>query len=562
MHGAAYTYYAIDMYIRTTSRTNKDGSVVRYVQLAHNEWDPVARRSRVRVLFNLGREEHVDRQALERLVGSISHFLDPSQVVPSGTESASEPRLVSSKPMGAAWVLDALWRRLGIQRELLRLLQEREFQAPVERAIFAMVANRAMAPMSKLAIEDWVRDEDSVPGLPEVPVHNLYRAMDFLVEASEHVQKQVFFSAADLLNLEVDLLYFDTTSTYFSGEPDEPGQGLKRYGHSKDHRPELPQVVIGLAVTRSGIPVRCWVWPGNTNDMTVVKQVKDDLVDWKLGRVITVVDRGFASEENLKYLQRTGGHYIAGQPLRSHNGSSETVLVPPGRYKVLRRNLHVKEVVMGDGEARKRYVVAYNPESAKMEKAARDELLESIRQELQRMRQLKDDAHDSACRNLMTHDRYGRFVKIEGHGRAVIDQDRVEMEERLDGKFLIGTSDDTLSVEDVAFGYKQLLEVEQAFRTLKNTLEIRPIYHRLDQRIQAHVLLCWLALLLIRVAETKTGQTWCQMRHRLQMMHAVECTAPNTRVRKRTEITSAQRQLFEALQVEKPPFILDFSSHG
>ncbi|MDP2859757.1 MAG: transposase, partial [Bacillota bacterium] len=125
------------MYIRTTSRTNKDGSVVRYVQLAHNEWDPVARRSRVRVLFNLGREEHVDRQALARLVGSISHFLDPSQVVPSGTESSSQPRLVSSKPMGAAWVLDALWRRLGIQRELLRLLQEREFQAPVERAIFA-----------------------------------------------------------------------------------------------------------------------------------------------------------------------------------------------------------------------------------------------------------------------------------------------------------------------------------------------------------------------------------------------------------------------------------------
>jgi len=562
LHVVAYTCYSIDMYIRTTSRTNKDGSVVRYIQLAHNEWDPVAHRSRVRVLFNLGREEQVDKQALARLVSSISHFLEPTRAQLPGTGLSSEPAFLSSKPMGGAWVLDALWRKLGIHRVLLKLLEAREFEAPVERAIFAMVANRALAPMSKLAVEDWVRDEDSVPGLPEVPVHNLYRAMDFLVQANEHVQKEVFFSVADLLNLEVDLLYFDTTSTYFWGEADEPGQGLRRHGHSKDHRPELPQVVIGLAVTRSGIPVRCWAWPGNTTDMSVVKQVKDDLVDWKLGRVITVVDRGFASEENLKYLQRTGGHYIAGRPLRSHNGSSETVLVPPGRYKVLRPNLHVKEVVVGDGEARKRYVVAYNPEAAKFQKRARDELLESIRHELQRMSQLKGEAHERACRNLMTHDRYGRFVKIEGHGRVVIDQAKVEMEERLDGKFLIGTSDDTLSVEDVAFGYKQLLEVEQAFRTLKSTLEIRPIYHRLGERIQAHVLLCWLALLLIRLAETKTGQTWCQIRHQLQIVHAIECVDGNTRVRRRIELTPAQRRLFEALDIEKPPLLLDLSSHG
>ena len=162
----------------------------------------------------------------------------------------------------------------------------------------------------------------------------------------------------------------------------------------------------------------------------------------------------------------------------------------------------------------------------------------------------------------MTHDRYGRFVKIEGHGRVVIDQAKVEMEERLDGKFLIGTSDDTLSVEDVAFGYKQLLEVEQAFRTLKSTLEIRPIYHRLGERIQAHVLLCWLALLLIRLAETKTGQTWCQIRHQLQIVHAIECIDGNTRVRRRIELTPAQRRLFEALDIEKPPLLLDLSSHG
>lgn len=243
--------------------------------------------------------------------------------------------------MGGAWFLDCPWRQLGIDRVLGKLLKAREFQAPVERAIFAMVANRALAPMSKLAIEDWVRDEDMIPGLTHVVAHQLYRAMDFLLLASEELQKEVFFTVADLLNLEVDLLYFDTTSTYFEVETGDD-EGLRRRGHSKDHRPHLPQAVIGLAVTRTGIPVRCWVWPGNTADMSVIKQVKNDLVGWRLGRVITVVDRGFASEENLRYLQRAEGHYIAGERLRTAKGASD-VIGRAGRYKVVKENLQVKE---------------------------------------------------------------------------------------------------------------------------------------------------------------------------------------------------------------------------
>jgi len=168
-----------------------------------------------------------------------------------------------------------------------------------------MVANRVLAPMSKLAAAEWATSETWIDGVDRLEAPHLYRAMEFLLEAREEVEREVYCQVADLLNLEVDLLHFDTTSTYFEvEEPDE----LRRQGHSKDTRPDLTQVVVGLAVTRDGIPVRSWVWPGNTNDMTVIEEVKRDLIGWKLGRVITVVDRGFRSEENLRILQRAGGH--------------------------------------------------------------------------------------------------------------------------------------------------------------------------------------------------------------------------------------------------------------
>ncbi|MFB6367959.1 IS1634 family transposase, partial [Paenibacillus elgii] len=163
--------------------------------------------------------------------------------------------------------------------------------------------------------EEWVEHDVVIPELPKLDVQQAYRAMDVLLESEESIQHDVFHAVADLLQLEVDLLFFDTTSTYFETEDED--DEFRRLGYSKDHRPDLPQVVIGFAVTRDGIPIRCWVWPGNTSDMSVVPEVKKDLIGWKLGRVISVVDRGFSSEENLRYLQRSGGHYIAGEKLSS-----------------------------------------------------------------------------------------------------------------------------------------------------------------------------------------------------------------------------------------------------
>jgi hypothetical protein len=229
------------MYVRTIQRRNKDGSVVRYLQLAHNVREP-GRQPVAKVIHSFGREDQLDREALARLVRSISRFLEPGEAL--AAQAPEELRFLRSRPMGGAWVLDQLWRRLGVGQALLRVATRRRVAPAVERLLFALVANRALKPMSKLAALEWARSDAWLPGIGELgsDPQIFYRAMDFLLDCDEEVQREVFFAVADLLNLEVDLILFDTTSTYFEIEA-EREDSLRCFGHSKDHRPDLPQVV-------------------------------------------------------------------------------------------------------------------------------------------------------------------------------------------------------------------------------------------------------------------------------------------------------------------------------
>lgn len=545
--------YHKGMYIRQIQRRNRDGSVVRYVQLAHNHWDPEARCTKAQVLHSFGREDQLDLDALRRLARSISRYLPPGDAaeVQARLDGEADLQVVEARPYGAAWAVAELWRELGIGSAIERALRGRDFRAPVERAIFAMVANRCLAPSSKLGVERWVAEEVALPGVDELPVQQLYRAMDALLEAGDAVQEQVFFDVANLLNLEVDLLFFDTTSTYF--EVEEPDDFRKR-GHSKDHRPDLPQVVIGLAVTKEGIPVRCWVWPGNTADQTVIEEVRQGLRDWKLGRVISVIDRGFVSEASLATLQRGGGRYIAGVKLRDRKAETEEALSRPGRYRTVRDNVEVKEVVVGgDGEGRERYILVRNPQEAERDQAKREDILEAIRGELAELGELEPGQHTKAVCALVSHPVYGRYLTQSKGGKLRIDRAKVKAEERLDGKFVLRCSDDTLTADEIALGYKGRYDVEEAFRTLKQRLDLRPIYHRLEDRIRAHVLLCWLGLMMVRVAENRTGQTWEKLRYCLGRMHRIELVVGATRVWRRTDATAHQKRIFNDLKVSEPP---------
>jgi hypothetical protein len=481
--------------------------------------------------------------------------------------------VVAARSLGTVWLLDGLWRRLGVADALKQVLGGRRFTVDVERVCFALVANRAIDPCSKLAATEWASHDVAIPGLAGMDEDQAYRAMDLLVDADTEgeVQQAVFFAVADLLNLEVDLLLFDTTSTYFERDEPETGDGAFRvHGHSKDHRPDLPQVVIGLAVTREGIPVRVWTWPGNTNDHTVIPQVKDDLRGWRLGRVVTVVDRGFSSDENLRYLTRAGGHWIAGQKLRDGSPDAQTALSRQGRYRTVRDNLHVKQVSVGDGDAARRFVVCHNPDEAERDRTRREETIARLDAELERIaaarartatrkqqsrRDAEEAAHTKAECALRDHPALGRYLRQTRTGRLVIDRGKIVAEARLDGKFLLSTSDPDLTAEDVALGYKNLLEAERGFRDLKTTLELRPVFHRLERRIRAHVLLCWLALLLLRVVERATGQTWRRIALELGRVHEVTLTGDAGTVVQTTELTDAQRGIFRALDTAPPPRI-------
>lgn len=545
------------MYVRTISRQNKDGSTTTYVQLAHNIRDPKTGFARANVLYTFGRADSLDVDAIRRLVKSLCRFLSPEDALRTQAHMKGESqalRFVKSSPMGGAFVLRALWERLGLEKVLVQSLKKREFQAPIEWALFAMVANRALAPDSKRAVEEWVR-EDVALGNPEpILLQHLYRAMDFLLEQEELIQKEVFFATADLLNLEVDLLFFDTTTTYVERD-EEDEEGLRRYGHSKDKRSDLPQVVIGLAVTKEGLPVRCWVLPGNTQDMSTVERVKKDLFGWKLSRCIWVMDRGMNSEENRIVLQRAGGHYILGEKLRDAQQDHQEVLSHPGRYQRIKENLEVKEVVVGKGERRRRFVLVYNPEQAKKDKATRERTLKKIEEALSALGDQRGKAHKKAVCTLLAHRTMGRYVKQKKNGALKIDRARVRAEEHLDGKYLLSTSDDTLTPEEVALGYKQLMEVERAFKTLKTTLELRPLYHHKDERIRSHVLLCFLSLLLVRIAERQTGQTWNHLRAILERIHLGEFESKDGRILQRTELAPDQANLLKTLNISPPPKI-------
>ena len=264
-------------------------------------------------------------------------------------------------------------------------------------------------------------------------------------------------------------------------------------------------------------------------------------------------DRGFSSSAHRRYLQRAGGHYILSEKLRSESAEAKAALARAGRYHRVTGNLEVKEVVLDAGTMRDRFVVCRNLETAARDAAIRTALLEQLKDAIAG----SDDRSPAeraklACR-LRAKLAYRRFLRATAAGLLRIDRAAVAVEARLDGKFLLRTSDPTLSAADVATGYKQLLEVERAWRDMKTTLDLRPVYHRREDRIRAHVLLCWLALLLIRIAETATGETWRNLRAEMDKLHLGRFSGSAGEVSQRTEITTRQTAILRAAEVAEPP---------
>ncbi len=325
--------------------------------------------------------------------------------------------------------------------------------------LFALVANRALDPSSKLAAAHWTGRKAWIEGLPETSDDACYRAMDWLHQVKGPVEQEIFGQVANLLNLEVNLLFFDTTSTYFElDEEDEPvprdkhgnvtddGQqaaggrpaGFRAYGKSKDHRADLPQVVIGMAVTRDGIPVRVWCWPGNTNDSALIRQVKDDMRDWTLSRIVWVADRGFASAKNRRYLRSGDHHYIIGEKLRSGSADASAALSRQGRYQDVAENLRVKEVRIAEDE---RFVICFNPEAAGRDAKVRERMLAQLEEMIAGSDTLTKTKRAELRGVISTKPGLNRYLRVTPGGLLRIDAAAIKAEENLDGKYLLRTSD-------------------------------------------------------------------------------------------------------------------------
>jgi transposase len=571
------------MYLRETKRRNRDGSTVAYLQLAHSERHPDTGVPSARVIHNFGRADTVDRAALARLVASISRFLDPEQAIAAA--QTGEIEVLDSRRYGGVWVLDRLWQRLGIGAALRGVADGRRLDGDtVERVLFALVAQRALEPGSKLAATRWVGERVTIADCAGFGDDAAYRAMDFLLDALDEIASQIFASVAHLLNLDVDIVFVDTTSTYWEvdvaddladlqpvpeaddgvGKPVE--NGARRFGKSKDHRDDLPQVVIAMAVTRDGIPVRCWTFPGNTGDQKIIRTVKDDLGSWNLHRLVWVADRGFASAANRAYLTRGGGYYIHAEKLRHTNTEATAALARPGRYHGVVDNLRVKEVWVSpgggnqDGARAERFVVCHNPDTAARDEAVRQRLIEHLEGLIDGSDAWTASKRDELVGSLKATPGLRRLLRRTTTGLLRIDRAAAAREAHYDGKWLLRTSDLTLTPEDLAAAYKQLLAVERGWRDCKSSLGLRPAYHHREDRIRSHVQLCWLALLLVRVVETATGDTWRNLRHELDRMHLVTLATGDGRVAQRSILTAGQKSILAALDLPEPPKYLEITT--
>ena len=379
-----------------------------------------------------------------------------------------------------------------------------------------------------------------------------------------------------MLSLEVDLLFFDTTSTYFELDEadapaprDEGGEllaegageaaghaGFRSYGRSKDHRSDPPQVVVGMAVTREGIPVRVWSRPGNTADSALIRQVKEDLGGWTLSRLVWVADRGFASSENRRFLRRGDEHYILGEKLRSGSAEAKAALSRAGRCQEVAGNLRVKEVRISEGE---RFVVCHNPDGAERDAAVRARLLARLTEMIEGSDKLTPTKRAELRGVISTRPGVARFLRTTAGGLLRIDAEAIASEAKLDGKYLLRSSDPSLSAEDIALGYKQLWQVERGWRSMKQVLDLRPACHRREDRTRAHVVLCWLALLLVRVIETTCEGSWPQLHRELEKLQLGSFQGAAGSFCQRSDVTAPQRAILARLQLAEPPLIQELT---
>lgn len=517
-----------------------------------------------RVLCTAGRLDVLQVTGqLETLMRSGLRFCEKLAVIDAHAAGKTEP--VQIQRVGPDLVFSRLWESLQLGTIIKRALEARRYEFDVERAIYLTVMHRLFASGSDRAAERW-REGYRLPGTEELDLHHLYRAMAFLGEplqdgpgtgvlntprcTKDWIEEELFEQRRDLFS-KIDLVFFDTTSIYFEGEG---GDELGQYGKSKDHRPDLRQMVVGLVLDVHGRPLCCELWPGNTADVTTLLPVVNRLQQrFRVRRVIIVADRGMISAQTMAALEskEIDCDYILGARMRAVKEISQRVLADRGRYQEVTPQrqyskdpspLKVKEVNIGD----RRYVVCLNEEQRRKDAADRKAIVEALREQLKR-----------GDKELIGNKGYRKYLQVDKGEHFTVDEEKIKQEARYDGKWVLQTN---LADEPkiVALAYKELWRVENMFRTMKSILETRPIYHKRDETIRGHVFCSFLALLLKRALEERLeakGQTWewAQILRGLENLQEVEALFQGKRFVLRSQVIGDAHKAFMAAGVALPP---------
>lgn len=514
-----------------------------------------------RVLHRLGRLDQLQASGqLDALITALGRFSTKLAVL--GAVERGEAVTTRTRHIGPALIFERLWAETGIAAVLHELLRDRHFEFPVERAVFMTVLHRLFVSGSDRAAERWMQDQ-AIRGIEELSLHHLYRTMGFLGEPvsplpaeavhavrtrKDLIEEALFARRRDLFSA-AEIVFFDTTSLYFEGDSD---QELPQRGHSKDHRPDLKQIVVGMVLDQDGNPLCSTMWPGNTTDVTslapVVKRLQEH---FGVADVCVVADRGMISAATIAEIEQRGWRYILGVRMRRTKEAREEVLARAGRYHEVHPKGHdpkapsplaVKEVWVDE----RRYIVCRNTDQATKDAHDRAAIIDALRAALAR-----------GDKSLIGNNGFRRFVAGTGE-RWRIDEAKIAEEARYDGKWILRTNTD-LSATEVALKYKQLWTVEAIFRTMKSQLDTRPIFHKTDDTIRGHVFCSFLALVLRKTLQDRLDAKghgdleWAHVVADLDGLQEIELALQGKNYRLRTETKGTLNAVFTACGVALPP---------
>ncbi len=531
-----------------------------YLQLVENRRE--GKKISQRVVATIGRMDELQAGgSIETIIRSLSRFSEKIMLILSARDNPDVR--ATAKKIGPAIIFERLWQELGLGKIIRNLLKDRKFEFEVERAIFLTVLHRLFVSGSDRYCDKWRRDY-RVDGVESLCLHHLYRAMAFLGEDTEAqkdrtqfsprctkdvIEEDLFLARQDLFS-GLDCVFFDTTSIYFEGEG---GETIGELGHSKDHRPDLHQMVVGVILGNHGQPVCCEMWPGNTTDVTTLVPVINRLQSrFAIGRVCVVSDRGMISAETMAYLEEEKISYILGARMRRSKEVKEEVLSRAGRYREVHPEgvstkdpspLKVKEVIV-DGN---RYLVCLNEKQARKDAADRQAILDSLQEKLK-----------SNPKSLVGNKGYRKYLKLE-KDTVSVNQAKIEEEARYDGKWVLNTNT-TLTPEQAALKYKELWQVEQVFRDMKSVLDTRPIFHQRDETIRGHVFCSFLALVLRKALDSHLERAghcleWADIKQDLEALQEVTITEQSKTLAIRTECVGTCGKIFQAVGVAIPATI-------